>query len=485
MLKNYKSNDKVKTCIYIERGLAFEPDGINLCCEPTFKSPLLFTAKEIYSGVATYDNIREKRIDLFCKLNNGDKKAGACLNCNAVYETEFKNVNFDCIGGTTINIQHFTKCNMRCKYCIFAQRKYFHPPLYSTNNIIDIFHEYVVRNKVVGRCWITANGGEPSILKGYGNFCEALARMDIADVCVFSNCIKYDAKIAELLGKDDIFLTVSFDSGTPSTFAEVRGVPAIWKVVDTLVRYRKTGTHRLWLKYIITEDNCNDDDLFGFVFFMTSLKPDKVYICPEFPYGDRETPYKFVVFGARMWYLLKKYADINIHIQTDDDISDPKFKKYSKNIREEFDKLAKSTEMDGTYCLAVSTERMVDKVNSSLMEEREGIINRYKRARVNKRIYKKIIDKLYQLLFYNKYIKKYIIESLMFDDVFYRLHNNCDVCNNSFDSVEHYCVYGWREGKNPNDWFDTNAYLKANPDVNINPFYHYLRYGISEGRPLR
>ena len=56
------------------------------------------------------------------------------------------------------------------------------------------------------------------------------------------------------------------------------------------------------------------------------------------------------------------------------------------------------------------------------------------------------------------------------------------------DAVSHYCTSGWREGKNPIYWFDTNYYLATNKDVaaqGLNPFWHYLVAGMSEGRHPR
>lgn len=49
----------------------------------------------------------------------------------------------------------------------------------------------------------------------------------------------------------------------------------------------------------------------------------------------------------------------------------------------------------------------------------------------------------------------------------------------------HYNDYGRFEGANPNTTFNTNEYLMMNPDVaaaGVNPFSHYLQYGVNEGR---
>lgn len=52
-------------------------------------------------------------------------------------------------------------------------------------------------------------------------------------------------------------------------------------------------------------------------------------------------------------------------------------------------------------------------------------------------------------------------------------------------AVTHYNEFGWKEGYNPNNVFDTKEYLEANPDVaaaGVNPFAHYNEFGQAEGR---
>lgn len=349
MFQNYNPEDKIKTCKLLESGMAFQPEGIYCCCCSTVVSPRLFSDKELSSGVVSPEGIMEKRKELFHYLNANDHRAGSCLTCSSVYETQFKNVQFDRIEGV-VNIQPFSLCNLRCKYCLFTQKNNFCRPSYNIFSIYELLYAYKKLGKVHG-AWLTVNGGEPAILKDFGMFCEKLVQLDIGSVCIFSNCVKYEKKFADLLHDDNVFLVVSLDSGVPTTFAEVRGAPAMWKVVDTIIRYRKTGTRRLFIKYIITKDNCNEDDLFGFVFLMTSLRPDMVYICPEFPYGDKETPHEFVLFGARLWYFLKKYGDMHVYIQTDDNLADPKFKKYSEEIRKEFNNILLESPLDDTFIL--------------------------------------------------------------------------------------------------------------------------------------
>lgn len=51
----------------------------------------------------------------------------------------------------------------------------------------------------------------------------------------------------------------------------------------------------------------------------------------------------------------------------------------------------------------------------------------------------------------------------------------------------HYQSYGWAEGRNPSAWLDAGAYLAANSDVaaaQVDPFQHFLMYGLQEGRTI-
>ncbi|WP_053080621.1 hypothetical protein [Methylobacterium variabile] len=60
-----------------------------------------------------------------------------------------------------------------------------------------------------------------------------------------------------------------------------------------------------------------------------------------------------------------------------------------------------------------------------------------------------------------------------------------DVRAAGVDPLMHYDQYGWREGRDPSAGFDTSSYLAANADVRaagVDPLTHYLQYGALEGR---
>ena len=73
---------------------------------------------------------------------------------------------------------------------------------------------------------------------------------------------------------------------------------------------------------------------------------------------------------------------------------------------------------------------------------------------------------------------------LLFDATYYLAHN-ADVAAAGVDPYQHYMIYGWHEGRNPNAMFNTNFYLTHNPDVaaaGVNPMRHFETNGWHEAR---
>ena len=70
-------------------------------------------------------------------------------------------------------------------------------------------------------------------------------------------------------------------------------------------------------------------------------------------------------------------------------------------------------------------------------------------------------------------------------DTSYYLQTYPDIAEAQLDPVEHFCVVGWREGRDPHPAFSTCYYLDSNADVaaaGINPYLHYVTVGQSEAR---
>ncbi len=67
-----------------------------------------------------------------------------------------------------------------------------------------------------------------------------------------------------------------------------------------------------------------------------------------------------------------------------------------------------------------------------------------------------------------------ILESGLFDKEWF-LEKYPDM--HGQDMVLHYCIFGYKEGRNPNRYFDTNWYLSNYKEVTGNPLVHYITKG--------
>ena len=80
-----------------------------------------------------------------------------------------------------------------------------------------------------------------------------------------------------------------------------------------------------------------------------------------------------------------------------------------------------------------------------------------------------------------------IAKSPLFDRAWY-LEQYPDVRRVDIEPAWHYLTFGASEGRDPGPQFDSSWYFEQYPDVRragLNPLVHYLRYGQSEGRQPR
>ena len=184
---------------------------------------------------------------------------------------------------------HYSACNQRCTYCIFTVEDNFIKAQYDPIKYYELFRE---KGKLRGNNWIDFSGGETTSLKDFDRILNYLIDHELGTVVVYSNASIYNQTLHDALAKNKVILTTSLDTAVASSYAKLHGTKTFPKVIRNLIRYRNSGTHNLWLKCVITENNSSDDDLWSFVLAMMALRPNKIMICPDFPYGETEGPGK-------------------------------------------------------------------------------------------------------------------------------------------------------------------------------------------------
>jgi molybdenum cofactor biosynthesis enzyme MoaA len=341
----------VKSCKYIETGSYFGEEGVRCCTHADIYSPLMITAEEMRNGV-TYDMVVRRRRELFEAINGlRVGPTGSCPNCGHLKEKKYKDVNFEYLGGEPLpgamGLQHFTKCNERCTYCIYTVEDNFIGPQYE---VLGYLEEFRKRGKLRGGNWIDFSGGEPATLKNFDEILNYLLSNKLGTVVVYSNASVYKQSIYDALKKNKIILTTSLDAGVPSTYQKLKGQDFYSRVLANLIRYRNSGTSGLWLKYVITDINRTEDDLWGFITAVLALRPDKVMICPHFAYGEETFPEESVAFAAKLWYLLEKHTGLT-PVDYSAAFKDAKWDKYRSDLKRSVEALKSKKPIHGEYKL--------------------------------------------------------------------------------------------------------------------------------------
>lgn len=80
----------------------------------------------------------------------------------------------------------------------------------------------------------------------------------------------------------------------------------------------------------------------------------------------------------------------------------------------------------------------------------------------------------------------YIIQKSSLFDKYYYLTEYPDVRRADVDPIKHFIKFGWKQGRNPNRLFRTNAYMMENHEYDFsktNPFVHYINNYDSKTSP--
>ena len=319
--------------------------------------------EEINNGTATYDLVVQRKQELFEAFNGlRDMDIGGCRDCANIHQKLFKDVTFDYIGGETLggafNIQHYTMCNERCSYCYYAQHNMFYPPKYDLLKVFELFN---AKGKLRGNNIIDFSGGEPALLKDLDSILTYFDENNMGTVIIYTNATIFSQKIYDLLKENKVYITTSLDTGLSTNYKKLRGIDAYSDVISNLIRYRNSGTSNMTLKYIITEDNSTEDDLWSFLTAVLAIRPNMVAICPDFPYGDKQIPEQIVKFAAKLWYLIEKHLG-NVCIDYTEVMGDPKMVQYRKDLHAEIKALKEKSPLSDvtilkpySYCSCVKS----------------------------------------------------------------------------------------------------------------------------------
>jgi sulfatase maturation enzyme AslB (radical SAM superfamily) len=254
-------------CEWLDRGLAFSPRGLHICCVCHHGDLGWLPISDFSGGEVPVRSIREARAAYIEAINYGGLKA--CQDCGLL-EKRIWSLNPYLV--QVINLSHFTCCNLNCRYCYLQLEKKStgwwndpeslaagHRPL----ALYDTFQAMMADGLLAPDGVINWGGGEPTLLPEF----ERLLGLLVAGGrwnYVASNGVRYSQALASGLAGGHVAMVCSVDAGTAATFMALKGHDYFDRVWANLKAYAATGGN-VQVKYVVTPMNSNPGDAREFV----------------------------------------------------------------------------------------------------------------------------------------------------------------------------------------------------------------------------
>jgi len=326
-----------KSCIYIQKSIYLAPYEVRACCQRFFingemKGDVSLVSSKNGLDIGYIDIINAKE-QLIKDINNGADDR--CDGCFLLQEKEWDAIQDEKIN--IISIENHSLCNMKCSYC---SDTYYGgvEPQYSLDYL------FTGLTSVGDDLHIAWGGGEPTARKDFDRlFADLNNRFHPKTQRVFTNALKHSSVLQSALDSRMTSITTSIDSGTESTFQQVRGSKGLDKVLRSLERYSANSPDLVTIKYIFTEDNYDTYNLAQFVLNLRkhNLGQCNYLISADFNYEALEDRIVFSIIS--LYFMLLSEG---IYAVSFDDHIFHKVRKIGKNVNLYIDSLEeKSTQI--------------------------------------------------------------------------------------------------------------------------------------------
>jgi pyruvate-formate lyase-activating enzyme len=218
-----------------------------------------------------------------------------CEGCPAIKEGLFEPPK---IGSISYSL--YSPCNCNCIYCVapgYIKRLSEHTKSLIRDFRLDLLlNQLETRNLIDSNTLIELSAGEITVNPNRAAILDTVKKYN---VILFSSCIIYDNQALEVIKKPGSFLLTSLDCGTKSSFYTIKGVDAFDKVVANIRQYAASGAN-IHLKYIVLTQNCNDDDINGFIEICKEIKPQLVRISCDIKSDFKNLPPQILEFAIKL-----------------------------------------------------------------------------------------------------------------------------------------------------------------------------------------
>lgn len=312
---NYDNDDTYNeyfSCSYLRNMLVVGEEKISFCCESSRVSHDKSTDNlpHIKTNIDNIDgSINEyirKKFQLINDLKNG--KSCICDGCPNLKRKIWDDADLD------VHLLVFNSrfaCQLSCCYCFLGSnldllRKKPEILEKALNlDLVKVTKTLESKNLINLKYPLQVATGEITINPKKKEILSYLSKYPLQ---IFSNCVIYDEQVSELIARDGSFLNVSIDAGTPETYKIVKGLDVFDKVVNNIKRYSDEGGN-IEIKYILLEDNCDKNNIDGFIEICKNCNLKIVNISVDLFIDNNSMP-KSIIEG--IIYMANKLHEKNI-----------------------------------------------------------------------------------------------------------------------------------------------------------------------------
>jgi sulfatase maturation enzyme AslB (radical SAM superfamily) len=259
--------DLQHSCEWLNRGLAFSPRGLHVCCVCHHGDRGWLPISEFSGGSIPVQRIREARSAYLEAINSGGLES--CQGCGLLEKRSWLPAPYLV---QVVNLSHFTYCNLNCRYCYLQLEKkctgwWNDPDVLAAGHrplaLYDTFQAMIADGLLAPEGVINWGGGEPTLLAEFEQLLGFLASSGRWNY-VASNGVRYSSALAAGLASGHVTMVCSVDAGTAATFKALKGHDCFDRVWTNLKAYAATGGN-VQVKYIVTPMNSNPEDAREFV----------------------------------------------------------------------------------------------------------------------------------------------------------------------------------------------------------------------------
>lgn len=306
------------SCNWLQHGLSFENDHIEMCCLCCHKGGGRLHIKDDYKGKGvSWDDIFKLKQKFIEDNKNGkiDPRCEGCFNLvHRGWDDEEKYINY-------IHFNHWTHCNSDCIYCYTSwdKKNFQKRPHYKALPMLkELFKKKLFR--AGGE--ITFAGGEPTILNEFDDIVNFLLKNGADRITVHSSGIKFSKAIEKGIKEKKLSVCLSADAGSRDTFFKVKRVDKFDKFWQNVEKYAQAQEENdkiyVETKFIlIPEVNTNKEEIekwfslnlaYGVKSIVVDIEND---FCKDLRVNNTPTP-EYLIDLARYIVARAKELDFNL-----------------------------------------------------------------------------------------------------------------------------------------------------------------------------